>query len=1252
VVIDNYLDEEPPNISNIVFSKSTSTFFADISDFSNLSYVYLNLTAHNLTSGAIEIPLQNFTMEYSSGITYFNATALDSLTGTLVNITYNIIAEDSVGYSSVSQIRHFDLDDPDAPTVWGYNATDYGNGSIAFFTNASDSSGIQAPVILQVNSEYYEMYQNSHGLWIYKGLFDYDVQLDYTIFSIYDRVGNENGSTINPLLFPFKSITPVDLTPPRISALSDTFSTHEEGYVEFDLNIDDWNAYQSGVNASSVKIILEINNENNTINMTQIGEITFSFDFLFNYNDSVNYWIEATDYANNTVFSSKRGPYIIDDNVIPDISFWAFEYGNGTLDFYANVLDWPNNDTTAFIIFTNDYFATEWMNFSMISLSETLYWYRYINFPYQEQDVWYYSTAFDSVSNTLENPLDSAKSLSLTDSIAPDITLTLINSTTNDGEVVFFVYAIDPYGEQIFVNNSFYINISSSSGFFSGMMTYDSSFYPFTTYNYSCSYPYQEQLNITVWVNDSFGNQGIEYRSIVINDEAPPDIVDYGVLEFQNGTIIIWANVVDGINGSGLLDDNSSVILNWAFIHEITVEMEWNGSDNFYWYRIDNREPRDAITYNITAFDKTYNIASTGLRLYKITDTTIPIFVVPPNYNETQINHINSEVIFWTIAHDPFGDISEVVLELSILVDSIWVNSTELMVFSDAIYQYEMIFLLNTTIQFRVIVIDEWFNNITSNYTLVQLSDFNPAQFEENKYGIEFLSSESGKMEIWVSVIDLFAEQQTNVTLTVFCETTSSLIINNVLMTKNENNYSYIFSADYLDNFSCTLTLTDLGVLYGYYPAEILLINDLQMNDSWSPEIHNVGYESLNSTKKLFWANITDWGSGIVNATLYYSFEEGKGSQFGEGYNSISMINNGSHFITYILLNSSGTLFWNIVSFDENAYSLYEGPSTGTTFIIGSESLISELPLELIVTAIFGTIVIFSSVSVLTRKQRKSKQKARQEKRMYEDKLSFLSNVYTILVASSAGVPIWTTANVLYQTDNSLSITLSGLSVGIDSFLESFQTDFMTQFYSSQQNHVSQQVPGIKVSVIEQNEVQILILGSTTFRIFVFMKEIPSEIFRHSFIDIIKDLEQKMSIDELGVIDESFLGPQIHKIVKTHLPVDLLRPVKIDLQKIKHFDQLIAKSESKSLITKDALDALKILVATISSGQTSSKLALLKHCDEYIISSTQRFTSPFIYHDAKNLISQVIDFPVKLQYETFWLGMDERVKILISENGR
>jgi hypothetical protein len=495
--------------------------------------------------------------------------------------------------------------------------------------------------------------------------------------------------------------------------------------------------------------------------------------------------------------------------------------------------------------------------------------------------------------------------------------------------------------------------------------------------------------------------------------------------------------------------------------------------------------------------------------------------------------------------------------------------------------------------------------------------------------------------------------ERTNVSITVTDLTTNEPLVIDNLMTQEEENYSFYLFGEYLHNYSISLTLVDLGVFHGYYVAKTLIFDNIYLNDQWAPEFRKVGYKSLNTTEILFWAEITDWGSGIQNVTLVYTFEAGKGSQFGEDSESVLMKNNGSHFIAFVSIQTSGTLFWNIIAFDSDSFEIYLGPETGTTFFIGNNSPFG-IPIETLVVAIISTIVVLGFIGSMTLSVRKKRQKLLHHKQTLQDKLSFLSNTYTILVSSSAGVPILTTTNVLYQADDSMNGALSGLSVGIDSFLASFQSDFMTQVYSSSEYRTPHQSDDVKVSLIEQNEVQILILGSETYRIFVFMREIPPEFLRTTFINIIREMEQKLRLDQLGVVDEEIIGPQVLKIIRTFLPVDLLRPFKIDLQKIRHFDQILTKGVENSPISRMALNALKLLIMTTFSTEIPTKKAksLLKLSDEYINRIPERFTGVTIYTNAKTMISKFIDFPIELEYEVFWTGTDEKVKILVPQNGR
>jgi hypothetical protein len=130
------------------------------------------------------------------------------------------------------------------------------------------------------------------------------------------------------------------------------------------------------------------------------------------------------------------------------------------------------------------------------------------------------------------------------------------------------------------------------------------------------------------------------------------------------------------------------------------------------------------------------------------------------------------------------------------------------------------------------------------------------------------------------------------------------------------------------------------------------------------------------------------------------------------------------------------------------------------------------------------------------------------------------------------------------------------------------------------------------------------------------------------------------------------MAPQVQKILRNHLPIDLLRPFKIDLLKVKELDQIFSKGITNSLISKDALNAIKVLIITTFGRSFSSKNAksLIKLCDEYISETTQRFTGVTVYSNAKTIISKFVDFPIELEFETFWNGIDGKVQILVPQN--
>ncbi|MHA2155569.1 MAG: hypothetical protein ACXABU_09560, partial [Candidatus Hodarchaeales archaeon] len=303
-----------------------------------------------------------------------------------------------------------------------------------------------------------------------------------------------------------------------------------------------------------------------------------------------------------------------------------------------------------------------------------------------------------------------------------------------------------------------------------------------------------------------------------------------------------------------------------------------------------------------------------------------------------------------------------------------------------------------------------------------------------------------------------------------------------------------------------------------------------------------------------------------------------------------------------------------------------------------------------LVVAILGMFAFFLAVSVSYFIYQRRKDKTSSEKRSIEDKLAFLTDTYTILVTSAAGVPIWNISNIIYKADESLTGTLSGLSVGIDAFLESFQEDFIAQMsdISLSRDHPEAETT-YRLSVIEQNKIQIMILGSASYRIFAFLKEIPSSFLRNTFLKAIKDLQHNLPLYDTGIINESLLGPNIRRTLRKHLPIGLLEPFKIDLERLAYFDSLHRQKIEDTVLSKGAISVLKFLVVTSLTPPTTSstKQALLKLYDQSISDHSRRHSGILLYSDVMKLLSQVGGFALKDVSEALWMGIDDRVKILI-----
>ncbi len=741
VQVDEYVDNFPPVITNIYFTPDNNTggnFSADIYDISSLTTVNLSLTVRNVTNGEV-LRDSSYKMVTEGSNYYYNDTALDSFQNKQINVTCNITAIDLAGNTEISDNYFFTLGDIIAPTINDYNVTDYENGTLMFYANISDDQSLVTEVILRINDSFIEMNLNASGFWIYTTNAYYGITLNYSIYSAVDSVRNEN-NTPTPN---FGLITPVDTVEPLIWGVSDTFGTHDNGYVEFNAYIRDWTDYQSGLNISEVQIIIETNGlSNTTYNILASGEETFTFEYTFDYNNSIRYWITASDKAGNINPGFQHGPFVIDDNAIPQVTFKGKEFGNGTVEFNATVTDWPNNQTTVYLHYTQDYFST-WTNISMINISENYFVQQIQAFDYNRYEVWYYITAYDPSSNIFIPTPDQYLKIDLTDKVLPEVTFTIANSSENDGEITITAWAIDSYGRRHYINNTFYINFTTSEGTLPFEMEYDA----FNFYIYSNSFKYGKQVTILVSTMDEAGNIGQTNRTIIIGDFAPPKIERWGINEYQNGTVTIWAEVEEGPNGSGLPEDNSSILVEYVFLSLYLQEMVWNGSKNFFTYTVSGFKPDNAFTYRITAIDKNNNSYTTEWIQESILDQTPPTYT-SFGYSETLVNHSYTQLEFWIDASDTFGSLEEVMLLIDCLNGTDWLNHTYEMQYNGSYYTCSLQLTCNRSFNYHIRISDKALNTIEIGNTSLR-SYWGPVVIEAN---IKQISE--NELIVWANISD------------------------------------------------------------------------------------------------------------------------------------------------------------------------------------------------------------------------------------------------------------------------------------------------------------------------------------------------------------------------------------------------------------------------------------------------------------------------------------------------------------------
>jgi hypothetical protein len=430
------------------------------------------------------------------------------------------------------------------------------------------------------------------------------------------------------------------------------------------------------------------------------------------------------------------------------------------------------------------------------------------------------------------------------------------------------------------------------------------------------------------------------------------------------------------------------------------------------------------------------------------------------------------------------------------------------------------------------------------------------------------------------------------------------------------------------------------------------------MLDYWKPVIHSSGASRINTSAIIVFANVSDWGSGVSEVYINYEFSpqnEIRGGYGSEIQKNRVLINfNQTHYVIELKLSDSGTFSWQIEAFD------FDNQADGIPSINGEESYSHQIPIAFdpiaaagaIIVAIIGTILVIITLYAASKTYNKRKYQILSEISKSRAKLDSLLNTYVILVTTAAGLPIYTVRNIMYQSSNAIEDVLSGLSVGIDSFLESFQSDIINYFIETDSELLeNQREDSIRTSIIEKNKVQIQIISSPSYRIFLFLKEKPPEYVKSAFIAIARNLEEKITLDELGVVDETLIEPVAKKVIKQHFPITLLSPFHIDCQRVRLIEEKLKRGDpiSKS-ISRSSLNALKRLVIVKSNLDVSinDPQAQINIFDKSLAQNKLQDVPPIILNEALDIFKKILKVNTKVIYKALWIGSSPKINLVVS----
>ena len=143
-------------------------------------------------------------------------------------------------------------------------------------------------------------------------------------------------------------------------------------------------------------------------------------------------------------------------------------------------------------------------------------------------------------------------------------------------------------------------------------------------------------------------------------------------------------------------------------------------------------------------------------------------------------------------------------------------------------------------------------------------------------------------------------------------------------------------------------------------------------------------------------------------------------------------------------------------------------------------------------------------------------------------------------------------------------------------------------------------------------------------------------------------LEEKIIINDFGIIDEALIAPVVTDIISQYFPIYLLSDFKINCPRIKEIENetALGRKINISESTLNSLKRLSIIKSNIDIRRTNDR-AQIRLFDEQLNNNQRIESYPLLYDEALNILEKVLKLSEKEIFEALWKGCHPSLKLVV-----